>query len=257
MKRFPREFSGLLTPAGMQILDGKAPHSCNLFQDNKVKFATFSDLIKPERVDDCLRLMDKYLYPHMALEQRGIPPESITALRHNYEERLSKTMRFKTAFFRRKDARSFQGAERIGLLDFMRSASLRVFVESATGLKLKPNWGVQVSCYEPGDYAGPHNDHHPENPNLKNGFIDFHVMFSNDAVAHHYLVYEENGHFSKMVDVNLRGGMSLYQLPFWHYTTPLVGKAGREREARRWLLLASFEIIAPAKRSPRRSLRTR
>lgn len=252
MKRFPYEFSGLLTPKGLQTLNGEAPQSSKLFQNGKVKFASFSDLIKRDCVDDCIRLMDKYLYPHLKIEQRRIPPESITAMKQNYEERLSKTMRIKTAFFRRRDARSFQAADRIGLLDFMRSDSLLKFVESITGLQLKADWGVQVSCYEQGDYVGPHNDHHPEDPNLSSGFIDFHIMFSNNAVAHHYLVYEEDGHLSKIVDTNLRGGISLYKLPFWHYTTPLAGIAGREQEARRWLLLASFEIVTPKKRPQKR-----
>ena len=52
-------------------------------------------------------------------------------------------------------------------------------------------------------------------------------MFTNSAVAHQYLVYEEKGHFSKIVDINLQGGVSIYKLPFWHYTTP--SSAGARR----------------------------
>src|ERR1043165_7876402 len=54
-------------------------------------------------------------------------------------------------------------------------------------------WGRQVICYEPGDYSGPHNDHHPEHAEIKNGFVDVHIMFSNDAVASQLLAYEERG----------------------------------------------------------------
>lgn len=242
MQRFPREFSELLTPAGVRILKGDSPNDCSLFTSGRAYFANFPNLIKREHVQTCTSLLDKSLYPHLSVEQRKIPPESITKMKWNYEERLNKTMHIKTAFFRRKDARSYRAADGIGLLEFMRSESFGAFAESVTGFKLKGGWGIQVTCYEHGDYAGPHNDHHPEDKSIKNGFIDVHVMFANNAVDHHYLVYEQKGHFSKIVDINTRGGVSIYKLPFWHYTTPLAGKPGRETEARRWLLLGSFEI---------------
>ena len=242
MRRFPAEFSDLLSPKGLRILNGDRSQDAALFKGTQAYFANFPSLIKPGVVDDCIRLMDKHLYPHLSIEQRKIPPQSITRMKVNYEERLNKTMHIKTAFFRRKDGRSYQAAEEIGLVQMMRSESFRRFAEAVTGFQLEPEWGIQVSCYGQGDYAGPHNDHHPENGPLKHGFIDLHVMFANDAVAHHYLVYAEGGHFSKIVNINARGGVSVYQLPFWHYTTPLAGKRGREAEARRWLLLGTFQI---------------
>jgi hypothetical protein len=189
-----------------------------------------------------MRLLDDNLYQTLQIEQSGIPPESITDMEENYTETLPKTMRVKTAFFRRKSARSYRWAEKIGLLTMMRSESFALFAEAMTGLKLDRDYGIQVSCYEHGDYAGPHNDHHPESEYLKDGFVDFHVMFTNKAVAHHYLVYEEKGHFSKIVNINTQGGISVYRLPFWHYTTPLAGKPQREGEARRWLLLGTFQV---------------
>ena len=242
LKKFPTEFSQLLSPQGQRILAGSSRTDCGLFKDKSAYFANFPELVDGKLVDDCISLMDKHLRPYLSVEQRKIPPESITGMTENYSEQLIKTMHIHTAFFRRKDARSYQAAERIGLLRLMWSESFRSFAESLTGLKLHPQWSIQVTCYEHGDYAGPHNDHHPEQDLTRNGFIDVHVMFANDAVAHHYLVYEEKGHLSKIVDINNRGGISVYKLPFWHYTTPLAGKPGRESEARRWLLLGTFDI---------------
>ncbi len=43
----------------------------------------------------------------------------------------------------------------------------------------------------------------------------------------------------------MQGAISIYKLPFWHYTTPLWGKPGREDAARRWLLLGTFRIAGP------------
>lgn len=242
MRRFPKEFSDLLSPKGLRILNDDSLNGRALFKDKKAYFANFPNLIRPDVVDSCIRLMDDNLRPCLSIEQREIPRESITRMKTNYEERLSKTMRIKTAFFRRKDARSYRAGEKIGLLEMMRSASFRRFAEAVTGYQLEADWSLQVSCYEPGDYAGPHNDHHPENPHLRQGFIDLHVMFANNAVAHQYLVYEDRGYFSKIVNINSRGGVSVYKLPFWHYTTPLAGKRGQEAKARRWLLLGSFVI---------------
>lgn len=242
LRSFPKEFSDLLSPRGLRLLNSTSRNGHGLFKNSAAYFANFPNLINSELVDDCISLMDKQLYPYLSIEQRTIPPESITGMKENYEERLNKTMHIKTAFFSRKNARSYRAAEGIGLLRLLKSESFRAFAEAVTGLQLNPHWSVQVTCYEHGDYAGPHNDHHPEDASYKNGFIDVHVMFANDAVAHHYLVYEEKGHLSKIVNINSRGGVSVYKLPFWHYTTPLAGKTGREAEARRWLLLGTFQI---------------
>jgi hypothetical protein len=254
MRKFPHQFSDMLTPDGMSILKGEAKDSCSLFLDPRRYFATFDGAVDKGVAESCVRILDAHLYEHLGVEQRRIPPESITRMRENYQELLSKTMHIKTAFFRRRSSRACQAAERIGLLRMMRSSTFTDFAESVTGLKLDRDLDVQVSCYEQGDYAGPHNDHHPETETLRRGFVDFHVMFTNDAVAHQYLVYEERGHFSKIVDVNIQGGLSIYKLPFWHYTTPLAGKRGQERDARRWLLLGTFQILGGRRNPPRRLL---
>jgi hypothetical protein len=73
-------------------------------------------------------------------------------------------------------------------------------------------------------------------------------MFSNDAVKSQYLVYEQNRFLSDAHDVSGRSGIAVYRLPFWHYTTPLIGKPGRETEARRWLLLGSLDFDPPLKK---------
>lgn len=242
MRSFPPEFADLLSPRGLRILQGKSPDGRGLFTRSHRYFANFSDLIRRESAEACMRLLDKHLYDALSVEQSRIPPESITEMEENYSETLPKTIRIKTAFFRKRTARSYCAAEEIGLLRMMRSESFSLFAEALTGLKLDRDVGIQVSCYEQGDYAGPHNDHHPEDEFYKDGFIDFHVMFRNDAVAHHYLVYEEKGHLSKIVSINVQGGVSVYRLPFWHYTTPLAAKPGREKEARRWLLLGTYRI---------------
>jgi len=146
-------------------------------------------------------------------------------------------------------SKSLAAAREIGLAQMMESQSFFRFAEGLVGAPLsEEHQGRQVICYEPGDYSGPHNDHHPERPEAKNGFIDLHVMLSNDAVESQWLVYEERGFLSSGHDVSGTSGIAIYRLPFWHYTTPLVARRGREREARRWLLLGSFDYATPLAR---------
>ena len=67
------------------------------------------------------------------------------------------------------------------------------------------------------------------------GYIDLHVSLS-AGVAHQWLVYSRAGHFSEIVSVAAPATITAYRLPFWHYTTPLVGTA----KAARWVLLGTF-----------------
>src|SRR5205085_12410090 len=88
-------------------------------------------------------------------------------------------------------------AREIGLEQMMTSASFHRAAQAATRAPLDTTpGGRQVICYQAGDYSGPHNDHHPEDKGTCNGFVDLHVMFSNDAVAQQLLVYEERGYLS-------------------------------------------------------------
>jgi hypothetical protein len=118
----------------------------------------------------------------------------------------------------------------------MRSASFRAFAEALAGRRLASGWGLQVLRYGPGDYAGPHNDHHPENPAAKRGYIDLHLSLCTPGVSHQWLVYSRAGHFSEITSVAAPATVTAYRLPFWHYTTPLAGTP----KAARWVLLGTF-----------------
>src|SRR5215216_3020302 len=98
MRKFPHEFSAMLTPEGMSILKGEAQNSCALFLGDKRYFATFDGAVDKDKAESCVEILDAHLYEHLAVEQRRIPPESIMKMRRNYGEVLVKTMRIKTAF---------------------------------------------------------------------------------------------------------------------------------------------------------------
>jgi hypothetical protein len=207
------------------------------------------------RLDVLTRLLNRRLSPHLRTMCDPIPGDIIRKLRKNYSEQLPKTMRVRTASLDSKSSKAGRIAASLGIVDLLTSDQLRHFGERVTGKKLVPDPGCQVICYEPGDYSGPHTDHHPEQPEYRDGYIDIHIMLSSPAVASQLLVYERRrGFLNEVAEIGRGMSIAVYQLPFWHYTTPMIPRAGGD-DARRWLLLASYMIDRTKRRSrghPRR-----
>ena len=248
MDSFPSEFADLLNKRGQGLIAN--PPRLDVFRKKRATpIVVFDDVIDERVARRCIELLDKAMYPVIRRMETPIPREWIASMKKNYSDSLKKTVRVKTATLNSRKSHALDAAREIGLAQMMRSQSFGAFAESVVGMPVdKRHSGRQVICYEQGDYSGPHNDHHPESPDARNGFVDLHIMFSNDAVRSQQLVYEERGFLSASHEVSGRSGIALYRLPFWHYTTPLIGRAGREAEARRWLLLGSFDFDPPPKK---------
>lgn len=245
MKRLPSELEALLSPRGRAVLSGRTPRS--LGPD---RFLAATGLLDPGAARAVTALLDGALLEVLTPMEDPIPPWTITGMQHDYGELLPKTVRVKTATFASRRSKGFQRAGELGLHTLMRSESYFAFAQALAGRRLRRGWGTQALCYGPGDYSGPHNDHHPEDPDARDGYTDLHLSFCTDAVASQLLVYERAGHFSEVRSVATVGGVTCYRLPFWHYTTPLVAKPGRERDARRWVLLGTFLDERPDASSP-------
>lgn len=246
---FPKEFADLLNARGRKLLDGGGGGLDAFRRRGATPIALLEKVIDDDVARRCIATLDRGMYRALKRMYTPIPREALTKMRHNFRESLEKTVRVRTATFNSRSSQALDAAESIGLGQMMHSQSFRRFAEVVVGAPLRRDyWCRQVICYEHGDYSGPHNDHHPEQKTLRNGFVDLHVMFSNEAVASQMLVYEERGYLSASHEVAGRSGIAVYRLPFWHYTTPLVGRRGREGEARRWLLLGSFDFDPPPKR---------
>ncbi len=239
LRKFPAEFETFLSPAGRRVLTGTSPLAGAL-ADPRRRFLAAGGLLDPARIEPARRLLDRALLPHLARIDRPIPPEATWEMRENYSELLPKTMRVSTATFERRRGRAWQAAGAIGLTGMLRSASFHEFAQKLAGRRLARVWGIQALCYGPGDYAGPHNDHQPENRAARQGYVDVHLTLAGPAVAHQWLVYAMAGHFTKIESTARPGYVTAYRLPLWHYTTPLVARRGREGQARRWVLLGTF-----------------
>lgn len=241
----PREFEDLLTPAGHRVLGGRAD-VCGALSDPRQRFLALDGMISKSKAEGLRRILEAELLPLLSPMSDPIPPETIWEMEHDYEEWLPKTVRVSTAYFERKREAAYLRARELGVVDLLKSESTAAFAEALVGRKLDRRNGQQVLCYGPGDYAGPHNDHHPENKRAAQGYLDMHLSLASKAVDHQYLVYAKGGHFTEMVPVHGLGFLTIYRLPFWHYTTPLQAKSGKAAQARRWVLLSTY-LYAPEK----------
>lgn len=240
MKRFPREFEELLSPLGRKVLAGRAKGLSGILATGTTRFVGHAGLLDAKKSRAVAALLDRSLGDAMVLMEQPIPREATTKMKVAYSELLPKTVRVRTGMIDTARSAARARAKEIGLIDFLRSKSFHAFAEALSGYPLRRQWGLQALCYLPGDYSGPHNDHHPDEPLGCDGYTDLHLTFCTGGVAQQLLVYEKRGHFTEQRDVAMGGGVTCYRLPFWHYTTPLSAKRGREGDARRWVLLGTF-----------------
>ena len=208
--------------------------------------------VSPGKLRTLTDFMDRRLASHLRILRTPISKDIIRNLKKNYSEELPKTMRIRTADLDAKSGKAKRVAASLGLIAALKSDELRRFGERVTGKNLQPDPGCQVICYEPGDYSGPHTDHHPEERELRDGYVDIHIMLSSPKVASQLLVYErQQGMLNEVAEIGKGMSIAVYQLPFWHYTTPMLARPGVE-DARRWLLLASYTIERKKPRAARR-----
>jgi hypothetical protein len=231
MTAFPTDFSAA-------IRSPQNPYP--VLRGDANRFRWFPRLIRPDVRAAALLLLETHLSPHLRLVRSPVDPALIANMTRNYSEALPKSLRNHTAMLNDPRSAASKAAKAIGLTAFLTSPSLKDFAERVSGFELAQSPGLQVICYHPGDYVGPHNDHHPEEPHLRDGYVDLQITLTNDDVAHQSLLYENGGLFNEIVDIAIPSGVSVSHLPFWHQVTPLQPRRGREATARRWLLLASF-----------------
>ena len=238
VKRFPTELEDLLSARGRRVLAGKDP-LCGVLAAG-LRFAGATDLLDPKRSRAVLGLLESALRGGLTLMDQPIPARALSGMKKNYSERLPKAVRVRTVMMGSARSRGSLLAQESGLTAMLRSDSFHALAQALSGYRLRRKRGTQVLCYQTNDYSGPHNDHHPEEPDARDGYIDLHLSFCTEAVEHQWLVYEHQGHLSQVRSVATLGGLSCYRLPLWHYTTPLSARPGRLQDARRWVLLGTF-----------------
>jgi hypothetical protein len=241
MEKFPSEFSQLTRPSLWACRGTITPI---IATESRVRW--FPLALRPAQAASALTIIERRMAQFLRPVHPPLNPSTIAGMKENYAETLPKTLRNSTIDLNSTRSAAYAEARRIGLIDLLGSASLSEFAALVTGLKLKPDPAMQLIRYRHGDFVGPHNDHHPEEPNLRDGYVDLQITLCSSGVERQYLLHESGGYFNKLCNVGLASGIAVSLLPVWHQVTPLETKPGRERDAHRWLLLASFEIAPGA-----------
>ena len=236
---FPKQFADILNSKGLEILLGKT-HAISENSDERLKVV--HDIIKPEYAIKILNTLQQKVFPVLRNCNTPISGDIIKEMKINYSEKLGKSMKMMSSEINSSRSIAYKVAKEIGLFDMLSSESYKLMGEVLMATKFGNSIGKQIICYQHADYVSPHNDHHPENENIKRGYFDIQLMLSNKYVKHQWLVYEQNGFLNKFVDITSLSGIAVYRLPFWHYTTPMISKPGEHNTAKRWLLLHSYEF---------------
>ena len=242
LTRFPSEFEALLTARGRRLLTRKAAPGVGAL--SRERFFSSAALIKPEWARAGAAILAS-AFGDLLIENTLALPPATEALLPNHD-RLPKVGRMQSVPSSRgamENSVQFQRGVACGVVDMLRSPGFFAFVEALAGRSVEGPNTLQAFCYRPGDYAGPHTDHHPEEERILAGYIDVHLTFCTPGVSEQLIVYERDGHLTEQRSLARSGVVSAYRLPFWHYTTPL--QASRS-SARRWLVLTTFlDAVSP------------
>lgn len=236
MIRFPADFDQLLSARGRELAAGRHP-ACG--QLARQPFFSDADLLDPEASRAMPALLES-IFGNVVLEMAATAPDP-KAGTVSYRDQLPKIGRVLSAQLTNPTmdlscSPASARASTSGLLTMLDSLAFRQVAAALCGHDVIGPLVTQVLCYRPGDYAGPHTDNHPDYPDTRDGYTDVHLTFCTPGVAQQLLVYEQERHLSAVVDVTRSGTLTAYRLPFWHYTTPMIGTP----DARRWLVLATF-----------------
>jgi hypothetical protein len=238
MKRFPSEFEALLSSSGRRLLHGRHAARGALL---RAPFFTTTGLLDERQLSPCRALLARSFTELLIEQTRRLPPAN-SATQPN-ADLLPKVACMQTVTpATRVDMPEYQRSVECGLVAMLESASFSAFAEALAGEPLDGLQGGQVLCYRPGDYAGPHADHHPHRPRAKDGYVDVHLTFSTPGVREQLIVYERDGHLTEQRSIAASGTVTAYRLPIWHYTTPL---QARRPSDRRWLVLGTFFFKPP------------
>ena len=190
MNQFPHEFEALLSRTGRKVLAGKHPAAGALQRGG---FIAAPGLLEPKRLAGCTRLIARTFEPLLVEFVGALPPPDSAKTSHG--DSLPKVGRMLTVPRGGFEAKVAQGlAREIGLLQMLRSESFRRFSEVLAGRRLAALATAQVLCNRRGDYAGPHADHHPDEPGARDGYVDVHLTFTTPGVREQFIVYARDGH---------------------------------------------------------------
>jgi hypothetical protein len=244
MNGFPNDISEIITKAGSKKLSEYSSIYGNL-ADSGSPIAWIPNIIRTSEIDELTMVLERNFAPYLVRSDQRIPTGLMKRMKRNHAEVMPHIRLQSTVLFDPNEKKARVNSVLSGFDAFCRSASMHAIAEDVSGFKLKRRASYQLIAYDSGDYVGPHNDHHPESPNLLGGYVDVQLTLSTRNVQSQLLLWEKEGHLNQWVDVGIRSALAVCHLPFWHQVTPLRALNCTAPSARRWLIAVTFEKRMP------------
>lgn len=256
MKRFPKQFSDLLTKEHRQYANStkRAPYPVFGQQGGYLHF----DAIRLTKATAIVKLFERVFKDKLNYVARDLPTDFKT-MRDMYGKSIAPLpWHSSSAYCHMLDQSCVESpnyapgangptpcstafldtVEEIGLIECMTSDSYQEWLFNVIGEDpssfdpVEP--AVQISRYQPGDSIGLHNDFCRGTVKKPAWFLDIHMSFAVN-VLHQYMLF---GHdrLNHQVDLTGLGSIGVYKLPLWHQVTPLIPEYP-DREAYRWLII--------------------
>jgi hypothetical protein len=256
MKSWPLDFADLLNDQGRALLEQPAPLAQFAMDNRDTPYVNLRELLTPQAEQGCLALLEQR-WPIMQRHREENPLRAadqcdpdLDYVSSPYNSRLHHM--FCPIGSREGDEDFRQFFLDSGLFDMCRSDSMRRFAEAITGYRLLQNQrsGVLVICYGANDYLSMHNDvKWPMQAGWVDtaepiAYVDLHLSFVTDAAEQQFLLIQQGAYVNRIMGGKpVNGTVSVYRLPFWHFATPLIPKAGEEERCRRWIVMVNYEIL--------------
>lgn len=234
-ERFPADPGVLFAAPARRKLD-TPPRPGTSLRESGRRLAWFPGVLQEIHRRHFVRVLKDTFEEHLIRDEAPIPRHLMTRMRAAHCEVLPHVRRNWTVFFDSSKLIQRVAADS-GFKAFCRSNFFHTIAERWSGYSLHPCTFYQVISYESGDYVGPHNDHHPENTRLRNGYVDVQLTVSEQGVTDQTFLWEVDDHLDHQVRVGIASGLSVCCLPFWHQVTPLISV----EDARRWVVALTFE----------------
>jgi hypothetical protein len=240
----PRDLSAFLTDETSRLLADR--RGLDTAVQRRRRVAALIDPFESAPARRLTALLDSVVFPCMDRIERDLPASALPSDASRDDPAFERSLSASTGSLTDSRSPVQPIAEQTGLVELIRSPTVRQVAQRLSGYALGRELSVGVFCYSGGDHLGPHADRRAVGSRpIDPGVVGLNLCFPNDGVASQTLVWEQDGTLDQAVALDGRPAVFMLRLPFWHYVTPLLAKPGRERDARRWVLTASYEIAAP------------
>jgi uncharacterized protein len=225
-------FFHLLSARGQRFVRMETPKAGKAAQNEKLR--VYEGLLDKKAEKRLRTALEKELYSVMRLHSRRMQNDDAKSQAPGSERHRVVSLV--------DEKRSVSKAlEKTGVASLFRSIEFHDLAQSLSGMRLQRRFDVQIRCYEEGDHCASISLQKQDRKKAADG-VDVQLTLCSPTVESQWIVYEDDGHFSRVANVAQPGVFSVYRTPFSHYTTPLVLRDSATRGTR-WVISARLQRL--------------